>query len=95
MRLLFDPLVLLLVALLRFVNTRGKDRDSLFTFAHESVHFAPCVEHAIVIKPVHPIVLEQVDIRKKEVSDVQKFDEEVRSEDLKIEENVPPRRKSA
>jgi stress response protein YsnF len=53
------------------------------------------VEHAIVIKPVHPIVLEQVDIRKKEVSDVQKFDEEVRSEDLKIEENVPPRRKSA
>jgi uncharacterized protein (TIGR02271 family) len=42
-----------------------------------------------------PVVREEVKVGKKQVSDVEKVNEQVRNEDLKVENDVPQRRKTA
>jgi uncharacterized protein (TIGR02271 family) len=42
-----------------------------------------------------PVVREEVRVGNKEVTDTEKFDEQVRSEDLQVDEDVEKKRRAA
>lgn len=62
-------------------------------FQNQEVRIPLSEEQAKVEK--QPVVREEVHVGKKEVTETQKFDEQVRSEDLNVEENAPDKRKAA
>ena len=63
------------------------------TFQDQEVRIPLSEERARVEK--QPVVREEVRVGKKEVTDTEKFDEQVRSEDLNVEENAPGKKKVA
>lgn len=63
------------------------------TFQNQEVRIPLSEERARVEK--QPVVREEVRVGKKEVTDTEKFDEQVRSEDLNVEENAPGKKRVA
>ena len=72
---------------------QGEHAAGTPSFRNEEIRVPLSEERARVEK--QPVVREQVHVGKKEVQNTEKVDEQVRSEDLKVEENVRPGKKSA
>ena len=71
----------------------GEQATGTPSFRNEEIRVPLSEEQARVEK--QPVVREQVHVGKKEVQNTEKVNEQVRSEDLKVEENVRPGKRSA
>jgi uncharacterized protein (TIGR02271 family) len=73
------------------VPVSGEQRADSASFQEKEIRVPLSEERARVEK--QPVVREEVRVGKKAVSDVERFKEQVRSEDLKVDENVTDKKR--
>lgn len=71
----------------------GEQAADRASFEEQEIRVPLTEERASVEK--QPVVREEIQVGKKTVSDVERFNEQVRKEDLKVERDIPGSRKSA